>query len=82
MANFKKTLMPEQAEALFKILQERFTKNMDRHENLEWQKPAASRMFLNTMVKRTATFFTTAQKKARRAEESYAMIRKRWKAER
>lgn len=38
MANFKKTLMPEQAEALFKILQERFTKNMDRHENLEWQK--------------------------------------------
>lgn len=26
-------------------------------------------------------FFTTAQKKARRAEESYAMIRKRWKAE-
>ena len=38
MANFKKTLMPEQAEALFKILQERFIKNMDRHENLEWEK--------------------------------------------
>lgn len=30
MANFKKTLMPGQAEALFKILQERFIKNMNR----------------------------------------------------
>ena len=38
MANFKKTLIPYQSEALFKILQERFIKNMDRHENLEWEK--------------------------------------------
>lgn len=38
MTNLKKMLLPEQTETLFKILQERFIKNMDRHKNLEWEK--------------------------------------------
>jgi hypothetical protein len=34
--NFNKQLMPDEREALLKILKTRFEKNMQRHEGLEW----------------------------------------------
>ena len=34
----KKQLNPEQSEALLKILQSRFEKNMNRHKGLKWEK--------------------------------------------
>lgn len=38
MSNSKKKLSPEQQEALLKILQARFEKNMGRHKSVEWNK--------------------------------------------
>lgn len=35
---FKKELSPEQREELLKILKDRFEKNMDRHNDIEWAK--------------------------------------------
>jgi hypothetical protein len=40
-AKTKKTLSPERSEALLKILQTRFEKNMNRHKGLSWAKVAA-----------------------------------------
>lgn len=34
----KKQLTPEQSEALLKVLQSRFEKNMNRHKGLKWEK--------------------------------------------
>lgn len=33
-----KKLLPEQQEALFQLLKDRFEKNQERHKNLDWQK--------------------------------------------
>ena len=37
----EKQLSPEQHEELFKVLKERFEKNMNRHEGSEWAKVQA-----------------------------------------
>jgi len=39
--SYQKKLSPEQREELFKTLQSRFEKNMNRHESLEWSKVQA-----------------------------------------
>ncbi|WP_342327700.1 DUF4256 domain-containing protein [Pedobacter sp. FW305-3-2-15-E-R2A2] len=41
MKNNKKELLPEQREELLRILKERFEKNMNRHQGLEWTKVLA-----------------------------------------
>lgn len=41
MGTDKKKLSEEQSEGLFKILKDRFEKNMNRHEGLEWGKVQA-----------------------------------------
>ncbi|TCC97348.1 DUF4256 domain-containing protein [Pedobacter psychroterrae] len=41
MDSLKKELLPEQREELLKILKERFEKNTNRHEGLEWDKVQA-----------------------------------------
>lgn len=41
MVNGNKELSPEQQEDLLTILQDRFEKNMNRHEDLEWDKVQA-----------------------------------------
>jgi hypothetical protein len=38
MKNNKKELLPEQREELFSTLKDRFEKNMNRHQGLEWTK--------------------------------------------
>jgi len=41
MKNNKKELLPEQREELFSTLKDRFEKNMNRHQGLEWTKVQA-----------------------------------------
>jgi hypothetical protein len=41
MVNVKKKLSPEQSEVLLRTLKDRFEKNMNRHEGLEWDKVQA-----------------------------------------
>ena len=43
MKNNKKELLPEQREELFNTLKDRFEKNMNRHQALEWNKVQAKR---------------------------------------
>ncbi len=41
MTNNKKNLSTEQGEELFKVLKDRFEKNMNRHKGIEWNKVQA-----------------------------------------